>query len=97
MATPSLVTVVLNILKKTGRWVVFRHLVAVSPWLVRYAHKKGFPSIAFPLVGAGSGGFNQDRTRTIMEDELRKMEYQLEVTIIIFRTPNASNPNRSHL
>jgi O-acetyl-ADP-ribose deacetylase (regulator of RNase III) len=38
------------------------------------AHEKGFQSIAFPLIGAGSGGFNQERAKAIMEDELAKME-----------------------
>lgn len=37
------------------------------------AHEKGFQSIAFPLIGAGSGGFNQQRAQAIMEDELAKM------------------------
>lgn len=27
-------------------------------------------SRAFPLIGAGLGGFNQERAREIMEDEL---------------------------
>jgi O-acetyl-ADP-ribose deacetylase (regulator of RNase III) len=48
------------------------------------AHEKGFQSIAFPLIGAGSGGFNQDRARAIMEDELGKMEYPIEVRVIVF-------------
>jgi len=79
------VTVVLNILKKTGRWVVFRHLVAVSPWLVRFAHEKGFQSIAFPLIGAGSGGFNQNRTKAIMEDELEKIDSPMEVRLVVYQ------------
>jgi O-acetyl-ADP-ribose deacetylase (regulator of RNase III) len=53
---------------------------AVAP-----AAEHGFKSIAFPLIGAGSSGFNQERTRRIMEDELAKMDYPLEVTIVVFR------------
>jgi O-acetyl-ADP-ribose deacetylase (regulator of RNase III) len=42
-----------------------------SEWSIRecvrnamvLAHEKGFQSIAFPLIGAGSGGFNQERAR----------------------------------
>jgi O-acetyl-ADP-ribose deacetylase len=60
------------------------------------ANLNGFQSIAFPLIGAGSGGFNPEQTRAIMEDELGKMEYPLEVRIVVFQTPNASKPNRSH-
>lgn len=49
------------------------------------AAEKGFQSIAFPLIGAGSGGFNQDRAREIMEDELQKLEFPLEVTVVVYR------------
>ena len=49
----------------------------IIPWWLLLAHEKGFQSIAFPLIGAGAGGFNQERARAIMEDELGKMEYPL--------------------
>lgn len=49
------------------------------------AAEKGFQSIAFPLIGAGSGGFNQERARAIMEDELQKLESPLEVTVVVYR------------
>jgi O-acetyl-ADP-ribose deacetylase len=52
---------------------------------VALAHEKGFNSIAFPLIGAGSGGFNQDRAKVIMEDELGKIESSLEARIVVFR------------
>lgn len=48
------------------------------------AREKGFQSIAFPLIGAGSGGFNQERARAIMEDELGKLESAMEVRIVVF-------------
>ena len=50
------------------------------PW----PYDKGFRSIAFPLIGAGSGGFNQERAKAIMEDELGKMESPLEVRVVVF-------------
>ena len=49
------------------------------------ASEHGFRSIAFPLIGAGSGGFNQERTKDIMLDELRKLELPLEVTVVVYR------------
>ena len=52
------------------------------------AHAKGFQSIAFPLIGAGSGGFDQGRTRAIMEDELGKMDSAMEVRVVVFKRPN---------
>ncbi len=64
-----------------------------SEWSIRasvrnamaLAHEKGSQSIAFPLIGAGSGGFNQERTRAIMEDELGKMDFSTDVTLVIYR------------
>ena len=49
------------------------------------AQEKGFQSIAFPLIGAGSGGFNQDRAKAIMEDELGKMDFPMEVKLVVYR------------
>lgn len=49
------------------------------------AAEKGFQSIAFPLIGAGLGGFNQNRARAIMEDELQKLKSPLEVTVVVFQ------------
>ena len=47
--------------------------------------KKSFQSIAFPLIGAGSGGFNQERARETMLDELQKVESPLDVTVGVFK------------
>lgn len=48
------------------------------------AAEKGFKTIAFPLIGAGSGGFNQQRARKIIENEFGKLEYNMEVRVVIF-------------
>jgi O-acetyl-ADP-ribose deacetylase (regulator of RNase III) len=49
------------------------------------AHEKGFRSIAFPLIGAGSGGFNQERAKAIMEDEFGKIDLPMDVRGVVFR------------
>lgn len=49
------------------------------------ATEHGFRFIAFPLIGAGSGGFNQERAQAIMLDELQKLESPLDVTVVVFR------------
>jgi hypothetical protein len=36
-------------------------------------------------AGAGSGGFNQERAKAIMEDELGKVDYPLEVKLVVFK------------
>jgi O-acetyl-ADP-ribose deacetylase (regulator of RNase III) len=48
------------------------------------AVERGFRSIAFPLIGAGSGGFNQERAKAIMLDELEKLDSALEVRVVVF-------------
>ncbi len=52
---------------------------------VRLAHENGFVSIAFPLIGAGSGGFNQEQAKTLMLNELNKLDIQVTVKIVVFK------------
>ncbi len=52
---------------------------------VQLAHEKGFRSIALPLIGAGSGRFNQERTKALMLDELGKLDLPLIVKVVVFR------------
>ena len=47
--------------------------------------KTGFRSSAFPLIGAGSGGFNQERAKSILEDELEKIDYPMDVRLVVFK------------
>ena len=49
------------------------------------AEENGFQSIAFPLVGAGSGGFNQEKAKEIMLDELQNLDSPLVVKVAIYR------------
>jgi len=49
------------------------------------AREHGFASIAFPLVGAGTGGGGAERVETIMCDETRRAEYTGEVIIVRYR------------
>ena len=48
-------------------------------------NRRGFASVAFPAIGAGSGSFNASRAVTIMQDELSRLESQARVTIVEFR------------
>ena len=52
---------------------------------IRVAQENKFQSIAFPLIGAGSGSFNQDRAKSIMLDELSKIEVPMLVKIVVFK------------
>jgi O-acetyl-ADP-ribose deacetylase (regulator of RNase III) len=53
---------------------------------VRLAHEKGFTSIAFPLIGAGSGGFNQEQAKALMLAELHELDVPMRVKIVVFRS-----------
>jgi O-acetyl-ADP-ribose deacetylase (regulator of RNase III) len=52
---------------------------------VRVAQENKFQSIAFPLIGAGSGSFNQDKAKTLMLDELSKLDVQMTMKIVVFK------------
>jgi O-acetyl-ADP-ribose deacetylase len=52
---------------------------------VQIANEQGFRSIAFPLIGAGSGSFPPERCKAIMLDELGSLDYPLDVIIVVFR------------
>jgi O-acetyl-ADP-ribose deacetylase (regulator of RNase III) len=64
-----------------------------SEWSVResvrnamaLAKRKGYKSIAFPLVGAGSGGGRAERVQGWMEQELASIDYEGEVRIVRYK------------
>jgi O-acetyl-ADP-ribose deacetylase (regulator of RNase III) len=51
---------------------------------MRIVEEKGFPSVAFPIIGAGSGGFDQTRALEFMQDELAGLSSRSAVTIVRF-------------
>lgn len=71
----------INMLWRASEWSI-RESVRNAMAL---AHEKGFRSIAFPLIGAGSGGFNQERATAIMMDEFGAIDSPMEVRLVIFR------------
>ena len=46
------------------------------------ANSRGFHSIAFPLIGAGSGGGNAERIESMIMDELTKCQFDGEVRVV---------------
>ena len=48
------------------------------------AKQNRFSSIAFPLIGAGTGGRNKQNVLTIMKDELQKNSFDGEVRILVY-------------
>lgn len=71
----------INMLWRASDWSIrqsVRNAIAL-------AYENGFRSIAFPLIGAGSGGFNQERVKAVMEAELGKMDFPMEVRLVVFQ------------
>jgi O-acetyl-ADP-ribose deacetylase (regulator of RNase III) len=52
---------------------------------LRVARDNAIRSLAFPLIGAGSGGFDEDRVQTLMLDTLASEPADIAVTLVRFR------------
>ena len=52
---------------------------------ISLAKEKGFNSIAFPIIGSGSGNFNEEKALSFMLDELKKIEFEGRVIIVKYR------------
>ncbi|MCD6052433.1 MAG: ymdB, partial [Verrucomicrobia bacterium] len=52
---------------------------------MRIAHEKGYKSVAFPLIGAGTGGFGQGEALRIMRESLEGCEFEGGVRIVRFK------------
>ncbi|WP_397570080.1 macro domain-containing protein [Schlesneria sp. T3-172] len=67
-------------------WVATEHSVRQSVTnALRLAHERGFSSIAFPVIGAGSGSFNHERAKLLMLDELGKSDVPIAVKVVVFK------------
>jgi O-acetyl-ADP-ribose deacetylase (regulator of RNase III) len=49
------------------------------------AREHGFHSVAFPIIGAGSGGFDEARALEVMRAALEAGVGELEVTVVRYR------------
>ncbi len=50
------------------------------------ASEEGFESIAFPLIGAGTGGMSADDVLAIMQGEIPQCEFSGLVRVVRFRS-----------
>lgn len=46
--------------------------------------QEGFASVAFPLIGAGTGGGSEERVLAMMIEELESIDYDGEVVVVRF-------------
>jgi O-acetyl-ADP-ribose deacetylase (regulator of RNase III) len=49
------------------------------------ASANGFRSIAIPLIGAGTGGGSPGQVQSIIEDEIRNCDFDINVRLVRFR------------
>jgi O-acetyl-ADP-ribose deacetylase (regulator of RNase III) len=52
---------------------------------MRVAVDQGFLTVAFPLIGAGSGGGSADAIQAFMTDELSRVPFAGEVSLVRYR------------
>jgi O-acetyl-ADP-ribose deacetylase (regulator of RNase III) len=52
---------------------------------VAIAVHEGYESLAFPVIGAGSGGFDTDRALGIMRSQLAQLDADLRVVIVRYK------------
>ncbi len=56
---------------------------------VELADKEQLKSLAFPILGTGSGGFDQEKAESIMIWAFEKIESDLAVTVVRYRAEQA--------
>ncbi|MES2974359.1 MAG: macro domain-containing protein [Pseudomonadota bacterium] len=75
------------------------HVAGISMWWMASArsiqgsvrsamdivNREGFASVAFPLVGAGTGSFNEDEALGLMQQALAEIQSQASVMIVRFK------------
>jgi O-acetyl-ADP-ribose deacetylase len=49
------------------------------------AAELGYRSIAFPVIGAGSGGMGEERARALLLDELDRASFEGEIRVVVFK------------
>lgn len=48
------------------------------------AHSMGIRSVAFPLLGAGTGGLRPERVKALMDEALQELDFDLDVIVVEF-------------
>ena len=53
---------------------------------IAVAESSGFESLAFPIIGAGSGGFNREKALAVMLDELQQVEGTIRINVVQYHS-----------
>lgn len=60
---------------------------------IELANRAGFHSLAFPLIGAGTGGVPPERAEALMLDQLSALSFDGEVRIVRYATIQSPTPS----
>ncbi|MCC9606568.1 macro domain-containing protein [Blastopirellula sp. JC732] len=60
---------------------------------LQIATDENFASIAFPLIGAGSGGYRADRVQELMVDQMQQRDWSIPITIVEYQKSPPSTAN----
>jgi len=52
---------------------------------MKLAEQRDLKTIAFPIIGAGSGGFNAQQAERIMRDTFTRLQSHVQVTLVRYR------------
>jgi O-acetyl-ADP-ribose deacetylase (regulator of RNase III) len=53
--------------------------------VMQIVRERQFESVAFPVIGAGSGGFNSKKSLELMLEELKSIETDTRVLIVLYK------------
>jgi O-acetyl-ADP-ribose deacetylase (regulator of RNase III) len=71
----------INMLWRASEYLIRRSIQSA----MKIVNEKGFSSVAFPILGTGSGGFNEEKAIEIMQNELSKIQSTAHVVIVKFQ------------
>ena len=63
-----------------------RHSVANA---IRVAQENQFASLALPIIGAGAGGFNEEKALGLMQDEMAQIDTPLAIVVVRYKAPRS--------
>ena len=76
----------INLLWRSSEFSICRSVHSA----LEIARREGYSSIAFPLIGAGSGGGSAARSEAVMRDALGRARYEGAVVLVRYQ-PNTMN------
>ncbi len=80
----------INLLWRASEWSVR----ACARSVMRIVNERGFASAAFPVIGAGSGGFDEARALAVLRDELGQAPTGAAVRVVVYRNDDLTNDGR---